>query len=99
MRPALKPSYGLFIGGTTYEGGGQWNPNNVGPLAGESVNVSLLALALYRNTGNVQYLHYAENLTNLVVETMGPASGAGGVSATSVDIFSPVYSLSFKHVL
>jgi hypothetical protein len=74
---------GLFIGGTTYEGNGQWLPNNVGPLAGESVNVSLLALSLYRNTGNVQYLHYAENLTNLVA-TKWIASN-GGVSQDAVN--------------
>ena len=74
---------GLFIGGTTYDGGGQWTPNNVGPLAGESVNVALLALALYRNTGNVQYLRYAENLTNLVA-TKWIASN-GGVSQDAVN--------------
>lgn len=67
---------GLFIGGTTYLGGGQWQPNKVGPLAGESANVSLLALALYRNTGNPQYLQYAENLTNLVAAKWVPSSGA-----------------------
>jgi hypothetical protein len=67
---------GLFIGGTTYLGNGQWQPNNVGPLAGESANVSLLALALYRNTGNPQYLSYAENLTKLVVAKWVPANGA-----------------------
>lgn len=67
---------GLFIGGTTYEGGGQWLPNNVGPLAGESANVSLLALALYRNTGNPQYLQYAENLLNLMVAKWVPSNGA-----------------------
>jgi hypothetical protein len=68
---------GLFIGGTTYEGGGQWLPNNVGPLAGESANVSLLAMALYRNTGNPQYLHYAENLVNLMAANwVVPTNGA-----------------------
>ena len=74
---------GLFIGGTTYEGGGQWLPNNVGPLAGESVNVSLLALALYRNTGNPQYLRYAENLTNLVAAKW--IASNGGVSQDAVN--------------
>ncbi len=68
---------GLFIGGTTYEGGGQWLPNKVGPLAGESANVSLLALALYRNTGNPQYLQYAENLVNLMAaKWVVPTNGA-----------------------
>ncbi len=74
---------GLFIGGTTYEGNGKWLPNNVGPLAGESVNVSLLALALYRNTGNSQYLKYAENLTNLVAATW--IASNGGVSQDAVN--------------
>ena len=74
---------GLFIGGTTYEGGGKWLPNNVGPLAGESVNVSLLALALYRNTGNPQYLQYAENLTNLVAAKW--IASNGGVSQDAVN--------------
>ena len=74
---------GLFIGGTTYEGGGQWLPNSAGPLAGESVNVSLLALALYRNTGNAQYLQYAENLTNLVAAKW--IASNGGVSQDAVN--------------
>jgi hypothetical protein len=74
---------GLFIGGTTYEGGGQWLPNNVGPLAGESANVSLLALALYRNTGNPKYLQYAENLTNLVAAKW--VANNGGVSQDAVN--------------
>lgn len=75
---------GLFIGGTTYEGGGQWLPNNVGPLAGESANVSLLALALYRNTGNPQYLQYAENLVNVMAaKWVTPTNGAVNQNAVN----------------
>jgi hypothetical protein len=75
---------GLFIGGTTYEGNGQWLPNNVGPLAGESANVSLLAMALYRNTGNPQYLQYAENLVNLMAaKWVVPTNGAVNQNAVN----------------
>ncbi len=69
-------SAGLFIGGTQFVNGA-WVPNKVAPLAGESANVSLLALALYRNTGNPQYLTYAENLVNLMAEKwVIPTNGA-----------------------
>jgi hypothetical protein len=75
---------GLFIGGTTYEGNGQWLPNNAGPLAGESANVSLLAMALYRNTGNPQYLQYAENLVNLMAaKWVVPTNGAVNQNAVN----------------
>jgi hypothetical protein len=75
---------GLFIGGTTYEGNGQWLPNNVGPLAGESANVSLLAMALYRNTGDPQYLQYAQNLVNLMAaKWVVPTNGAVNQNAVN----------------
>jgi hypothetical protein len=56
---------GLFRSGTQYVDG-TWVPNNTGPLAGDSGDVSLLALDLYRSSGNRQYLTYAENLVNLM---------------------------------
>ena len=88
---------GLFIGGTTYDGNGQWTPNNVGPLAGESANVSELALALYRNTGNTMYLTYAENLVNLMAaKWVVPTNGAVSQDAVNggyalVDVLCQLY--------
>ena len=76
-------SAGLFIGGTQFVNGA-WVPNKVAPLAGESANVSLLALALYRNTGNPQYLTYAENLVNLMAEKwVVPTNGAVNQNAVN----------------
>ena len=76
-------SAGLFIGGTQFVNGA-WVPNNVAPLAGESANVSLLALALYRNTGNPQYLTYAENLVNHMAEKWVLPTG-GAVNQNAVN--------------
>lgn len=76
-------SAGLFIGGTQFVNGA-WVPNKVAPLAGESANVSLLALALYRNTGNPQYLQYAENLVNnMAAKWVVPTNGAVSQNAVN----------------
>jgi hypothetical protein len=67
---------GLFRSSTTYTDGA-WVPKNVGPLAGDSGDVTLLALDLYKSSGNPQYLTYAENLVNLMAaKWVVPTNGA-----------------------
>ena len=66
---------GLFIGGTQFVNG-EWQPEKVGPLAGASGNVTELALALYRQSGDPEMLQYAENLMDLVVAKWVAPNGA-----------------------
>jgi hypothetical protein len=74
---------GLFRSGTQYVDG-TWVPNNTGPLAGDSGDVSLLALDLYRSSGNPQYLAYAENLVNLMAaKWVVPTNGAVNQNAVN----------------
>ena len=75
-------SGGLFIGGTQFINGA-WQPNKVGPLAGESGNVTKLALNLYEYSGDPAMLQYAENLMNLMVARW--IAPNGGVSQEAVN--------------
>ncbi len=73
---------GLFLGGTQFINGA-WQPNQAGPLAGESANVTDLALGLYRYSGDPAMLRYAENLADLVVAKWVAPSGAVSQSAAN----------------
>ena len=73
---------GLFKGGTQFVNGA-WQPENVGPLAGDSTNVADLALGLYRYSGDPAMLQYAENLMDLVVAKWVAPNGAVSQNAVN----------------
>ena len=95
---------GLFISGTTYNSStGTWNPDKVGPLAGNSTEVIELALALYRATGDGSYLTYAQNLLTKVVKRYYiPGGGVKEISVYGgsgiVDVLCQMYQIDHNIV-